>query len=154
MNGETPGIRYEAFLSYARADERDAVWLHRALEQYRIPRSLATNRRFRSVFRDRDELASSIDLSETLTEAIAQSANLIGVDEEVRTFRELQPAAPIVCVLAAGDPDAPESVFPPSLLEGTVPLAIDLRHFRRDRKAALLRGKRPANSSIPLGPRS
>ena len=151
MSSGAQPTRYEAFLSYARADERVAAWLHRALEQYRIPRKLGTKaRRFRSLFRDQDELTASIDLSEALTEALAASANLIvvcspaaarsrWVDEEVRAFRDLRPNSPIVCVLAAGDPHDPSLLFPPSLLEGMVPLAIDLRHFRRDRKTALLR---------------
>ena len=151
MTSDSQLIRYEGFLSYARADERVAAWLHRALEQFRIPGKLGIPaRRFRPLFRDHEELASSPDLSEALRGALGASANLIvvcspaaaqsrWVDEELRVFRALRPEAPIVCVLAAGDPDDPATVFPPSLLEHAVPLAIDMRGFPRQRRTALLR---------------
>lgn len=143
--------RYEAFLSYAHADERPAAWLHRALEQFRIPRKLDPDRRrFRPFFRDQDELASSADLSRTLLEALRDSASLVvlcspaaassrWVEEEVRVYKELGRGHRIFCILTAGDPNDPESVFPPALRDDPVPLAIDLRNFRRDRKTALLR---------------
>ena len=143
--------RYEGFLSYARVDERTAAWLHRALENFRIPRRTgAGRRRFRPFFRDQDELASSADLSETLHAALRDSASLIvlcspgaaasrWVDEEVRAFRSLGRADRIYCVLTGGDPNQPAGVFPPALREAGVPLAVDLRDFRRDRRAALLR---------------
>jgi hypothetical protein len=31
---------YWAFISYSHADERDATWLHKALERYRFPKRL------------------------------------------------------------------------------------------------------------------
>ena len=75
---------YKAFISYSHADEKWARWLHRSLETYRIPRHivveqhLATNRLI-PVFRDRDELALSGDLSATIKEALKNSANMIVV---------------------------------------------------------------------------
>jgi len=146
-----PECRYEGFLSYARADERVAIWLHRALEHFRIPRKTgAGRRRFRSFFRDRDELASSSDLSESLREALRDSASLIvlcspaaakslWVEKEVRAFQSFGRADRVFSILTDGDPNDPQSVFPPALRDAAVPLAIDLRDFRRDRKTALLR---------------
>jgi hypothetical protein len=49
------------------------------------------------------------------------------VEQEVRGFIELADSRRIFCVLIDGDPDQPENCFPPSLLKGGVPLAVDLR---------------------------
>jgi tetratricopeptide (TPR) repeat protein len=147
--------RYEGFISYARSDERVALWLHRALEHFRIPRKLAQtleleSRRFLPFFIDKQELASSADLSATLVEALGASRNLIvicspdavqsrWVDEEVRRFRELGRGDRIFSVITGGDPNEPETVFPPALQSGTIPLAVELRSFRRDRNSAVTR---------------
>src|SRR5579863_454983 len=67
-----PQFRYRAFISYSHQDRAWADWLHRALETYRVPRRLVGRstaagivpRRLAPVFRDREELASAIDLGE------------------------------------------------------------------------------------------
>ena len=73
--------RYEAFISYSHEDEAWAGWIHRAIERYRLPRQtaleLGRNRRSRPVFRDKEELSTSSDLSGTLQDALSNSAALI-----------------------------------------------------------------------------
>ena len=84
-SGEAVAFKYQAFISYSHRDERWAARLHKAIEAYRIPKSLigrsaskgVVPSRIFPVFRDRDELASSPDLSESLRLALRQSAHLI-----------------------------------------------------------------------------
>ena len=74
--------RFSAFISYSHADERFAKHLHRKLETYRLPRSLAgsgSSRRLKAIFRDSDELAAAFDLTTAVRDAIAQSDFLIVV---------------------------------------------------------------------------
>jgi len=155
-------VRYWAFLSYSHADRVDAERLHRALEGYRIPSRLvghlgpmgAVPRRLRPVFRDRDELTASGHIGAVVETALAASRVLIvlcspaaagssWVDAEILAFQRLQPQAPVLCVLLAGQPMAsryPDSAvqecLPPTLRrqfgDGSgvaehAPLAVDLR---------------------------
>ena len=65
------GFKYRAFISYSHRDERRASWLHKSIEGYRVPKPLigqpsrdgAIPSKLFPIFRDRDELASSPDLS-------------------------------------------------------------------------------------------
>ena len=58
------GMGYKAFLSYSRADDRAANWLHRALDTYRTPRALVGEEstfgpippRLPPIFRDRTDM--------------------------------------------------------------------------------------------------
>ena len=74
---------YKAFISYSHTDEQTARWLHRYLENYRMPRALngggAAQKRLRPIFRDREELASSVSLSESIKTALMRSEALIVV---------------------------------------------------------------------------
>ena len=130
---------YHAFISYSHADERWARWLQSSLERYRLPKQFSpgklkdaagSNRLF-PIFRDRDELASSADLSESIRSALERSAALIvicspaaaqskWVNEEIREFRRLGRAANIFCLLVDGSTarDAANCAFPPALLTG------------------------------------
>lgn len=126
--------RYKAFISYSHGDERWARWLHRALEHYRLPKSLRTAHpelpaRLFPIFRDRDELASSTDLSESLQRVMSDSEAMIlvcspesarsqWVNEEVRRFRESRGDEQIFCLLVGGSPKvgADDCAFPPALL--------------------------------------
>ena len=123
---------YKAFISYSHADERWARWLQRRLERYRVPARLRQHQpdlpaRLYPVFRDRDELASSNDLSEAIQSAMALSEALIvicspvaaaspWVNEEIRLFRQLHPDRPILCLMVDGspDPDSKDCAFPPA----------------------------------------
>ena len=78
------GTEYAAFLSYANADDAVARRVHRALEQYRLPRGVADSeiRGQRNplypVFRDRNEAASG-ELGGQLQEALRASRALVVV---------------------------------------------------------------------------
>src|SRR5512134_2174171 len=136
------GFKYRAFISYSHADEAWAVWLHKALETYRLPRRLIGREtpfgpvpdRLTPVFRDRDELATATNLGETLTRALQQSAAQIvicspaaarsrWVNEEILTFKRLGREDRVFCLIIAGEPGAsgkPETAadecFPNALL--------------------------------------
>lgn len=139
--------RYRAFISYSHADAAAAHRLHRALEQYRVPRRLVGRdtargpvpRRLAPIFRDREELAAAADLTEHIRDALARSDALIvlcspaaraspWVAREVALFREQWPDRPILAALIGGDPGNafPESL---SLADGAPrePVAADLR---------------------------
>lgn len=153
----TADSRYRAFISYSHADHARARRLHRALENYRVPRRLVGQstrkgpvpRRLAPIFRDRDDLSASGDLSASVREALARSDTLIvicspdaaqsrWVDQEVRAFRELNPEGDVLAAILSGEPDTGVSggppgreCFPPSLRrsEGVVaePVAADFR---------------------------
>ncbi len=126
--------RYRAFISYSHADMGFARWLHRALENYRVPRELAGTQgergmipgRLRPIFRDEDELAGAAELGPRLEGALAKSdalivicspasARSVWVDKEIRMFKRVNPDAPVFGVIAAG---MPAEAFPRSMLFG------------------------------------
>lgn len=127
--------RYAAFISYSHADMKVARWLHKALENYRVPKALvgtAGDRgpvpaRLRPIFRDEDELAGAAELGPKLQSALERSNALIvicspaaarsaWVDKEIRTFKTLNPDAPVFGVIAQGAPGTPETeCFPAPL---------------------------------------
>ena len=155
--------RYKAFISYSHGDERWARWLHRALEHYKLPRSLRTAHpelpaRLFPIFRDRDELASSTDLSESLHRVMSDSEAMIlvcspesarskWVNEEVRRFRATRGDEQIFCLLVRGSPKfgADDCAFPPALLrsdEGQParePLAADVSPGGDGKRNAMLK---------------
>lgn len=138
MLGQGDAGSYRAFISYSHSDMKFARWLHRAIENYRVPRPLVGTQgdhgpispRLRPIFRDEDELAGAAELGPELQEALARSLALIvicspaaarskWVDTEIRTFKRLNPGRPVLAVIAAGTPgDAAGGCFPASLLHG------------------------------------
>jgi tetratricopeptide (TPR) repeat protein len=157
-----PGeLRYKAFLSYSHKDAAIAARLHRKLEAYRMPKRLvgrATPRgpvpaRLAPIFRDREEMAASTDLSETVRAALAESGALIvlcspdaaasmWVAEEIATFRALHPGAPVLAAIVAGTP--PDCFPEPLRTRGPdgawhEPLATDLRRSGDGRHLGLLK---------------
>ncbi|MDR1070724.1 MAG: toll/interleukin-1 receptor domain-containing protein, partial [Gracilibacteraceae bacterium] len=141
-------MRYDAFISY-RHGELDglvAEKLHKMLETYRIPRSIAKKvgkKKLSRVFRDREELPTSANLSDSINDALENSAFLLlicsrrtcasqWVLREVERFGELRGKDKIITLLIDGEPD--ES-FPPGLREREIggekifvePLAADIR---------------------------
>src|SRR5206468_801268 len=79
--------KYWAFISYSHVDEKQAAWLHKTLETYRVPRQFVGRQsrdgklpqRLFPIFRDREELAGSPDLSTKIREALVQSRYLVVV---------------------------------------------------------------------------
>ena len=77
--------RYYAFLSYSHKDKELADWLHRELEKFRVPHSLAGKltangvvpRRLTPVFRDQHDLSAGADLGEEIKAALAASQFLV-----------------------------------------------------------------------------
>ena len=135
--------QYAAFLSYSHRDRQWAAWMHRALENYAVPRYLVGTpgpsgevpRRLRPIFRDRDELPASADLGTHIEAALAVSNTLVVLcspsaarsnwtNQEIATFKRLNPGRPILAAIIAGEPyasDIPgredEECFPPALRE-------------------------------------
>ncbi len=155
--------QYKAFISYSHGDESWAKWLQRALERYKLPKSLRAEHpelppRLYPIFRDRDELASGADLSESIQAAMSDSEALIvicspaaaksrWVNEEVRRFRDAGGGHRIFCLLVAGSPNAQaaDCAFPPVLLldsDGQAvnePLAADVTPGGDGKRNAMLK---------------
>jgi tetratricopeptide (TPR) repeat protein len=142
--GETTGHfqrRYYAFLSYSHKDSDTAEWLHRQLERFVVPRSIAGRltdngivpRRLSPVFRDRHELAAADDLGTNIRTALASSQFLVVLcspaaahshwtNAEVEAFKRSRPDGCVFAVIVAGEPFASEmpgreaeECFPPAL---------------------------------------
>lgn len=168
--------KYWAFISYAHEDEVWAAWLHKTLERFRVPQQLVGRasmeekipRRLFPVFRDRDELPGSFDLSAKIKEALQQSRYLIvicsphaanskWVNEEIRTFKASGRKERILSLIVDGEPNAGEGLhsseresFPEALRFDfdpavdrvpirTEPIAADVRNGRDDKATASLR---------------
>jgi tetratricopeptide (TPR) repeat protein len=156
-------MRYSAFISYNHRDRIWAVWLHRALERYSVPKRLRgrpapwgeIGQRLPPVFRDRDELATSSDLASSVKEALADSAFLVvvcspnsarskWVDEEIKTFIATGREKFVRLIIVDGEPhslDPERECLPPSLMrEGAPePLAADVRPEGDGKQAAKLK---------------
>lgn len=159
-------IGYRAFISYSHMDERWARYIHRKLERYRLPASLARKRTecgdspicLRPIFRDRDELPAGQDLRAEIEAALRASdaliiicspsaATSVWVDKEVAFFRHVRPNAQVLCLIVNGEPNgslsgAPElSCFPPALYGRGIeePIAADIRKTADGRRLALLK---------------
>src|SRR4051794_5140114 len=154
-----PSYRYAAFISYrhAPADRRWPIWLHRAMEAYRVPKRLRRSAglppRVGRVFRDEEELPASADLSKEIDAALEQSRFLIvvcsprtpasaWVNQEVRRFRDMGRHDRILALLIDGEP---ADSFPPSLREirRTVADAAGLSRERVEKVEPLAADVRP-----------
>lgn len=165
---------YKAFITYSHTDTKAASWLARSLESYRVPSRLVGRkteqgviaRRIGSIFRDREELPASGDLSQSLSSAIARSEYLIvvcspaarqsrWVDVEISEFKKTHDASKILCFIVAGDPFAANDLsrehlecFPKALefiesdAQGEVaaePIAADIREGGDGKRLAKLK---------------
>ena len=118
---------YFAFLSYSHVDAGWGEWLHDALENFRVPYSLAGRltpqgivpRRLTPIFRDRKELAASGDLGTEIRGALAASRYLIVLcspaaansrwtNAEIDNFKRLRPDGCALAVIVDGEPFASE----------------------------------------------
>lgn len=122
-------MKYDAFISYRHLpkDKFVAENLHKTLEAFKLPKSLyskCNKRSIERVFRDRDELPLSSDLSEPIDAAIRDSEFLIVICtpklreskwclREVSEFKALHGRDRIFAVLAEGEP---WESFPEALL--------------------------------------
>jgi tetratricopeptide (TPR) repeat protein len=158
-------MRYSAFISYNHKDRAWASWLHRELERYRLPEALVgregpwgpLDRRLPPVFQDREELAASANLKDSVREALSEASSLIvicsansakshWVNEEVRVFNALGRRDRIQCLIVPDDEHADRvaghetEFFPPALLElGEEPLAADARESGDGKRNAFLK---------------
>lgn len=164
--------KYKAFISYNHVDEKWARWLHRTLETYRVPSRLIGRQsafgpippRLSPVFRDRDDLPSSPDLSRRIAEALENSEFLlvicspaatksVWVNKEIELFKKLGRSQYVVCLIVAGDPsvaDTNNDCYPPALRQryddagnlvaaDTQPIAADLRRDKDGQSLARLK---------------
>ena len=158
-------MRYSAFISYNHKDRAWAAWLHRELERYRLPNALIgrqgpwgpLERRLPPVFQDREELAASTNLADSVRDALNEAASLIvicskngaasrWVNEEVRAFAALGRSDHIQCLLVPAEDDTTDlaysdsELFPPALLElSGEPLAADARKSGDGKRNAFLK---------------
>jgi len=157
-------VEYWAYLSYAHVDEKVARWLHRRIESYRVPGALrgtevagrVVGPRLRPLFRDRDELASSGDLRESLEAALEASTALIvlctpaaarskWVDQEIDAFVACHGRRRIFPLIVEGEPNSggETECFPPALrglgAAGLEPVAGDLRSHADGRRDGVLK---------------
>jgi hypothetical protein len=164
MNEIPLGYNYWAFLSYSSKDKDFARWLHRSIENYGIPVTIVNRatpaghpapKRFRPIFRDRDDARATADLGSELTDALRASSYLIvicsadaakskWVNREIETFRDFGRGDRILAIIVDGYPQTGSlsECFPPALL-ACEPLAADARpnsDGRRNAKLKLLSG--------------
>lgn len=137
MTADESAPLYRAFISYSHRDRAWADWLHKSIETYQVPRALVGRvtahgpvpARLYPLFRDRDELPASADLSRVITDALARSAHLIvicspaaaasrWVNEEILAFKRLHGEDRVFALIVDGDPDSddPETTCFPAAL--------------------------------------
>lgn len=123
-------IEYDAFISYSHneLDSLIAETLHRKLEHYHIPRMikrLTGWRKISRIFRDKEELPLSSNLTDNIYEALDHSRFLIlicspesmrseWVQREVDYFVKKHGKEQVLTVLLKGEP---EDILPPLLCE-------------------------------------
>jgi len=124
-DSDRTGFKYWAFLSYSHKDKHWGDWLHKALETYRVPSRLVGKDsrdgkvppRVFPIFRDREELPVSADLSSNINEALRESRYLIvicspasaqsrWVGEEIKTYKKLGREDRILALIVEGEPNA------------------------------------------------
>src|SRR5436305_2866381 len=120
--------RYYAFLSYSHKDKDLADWLHRELERFRVPRSLAGKltangvvpKRLTPIFRDQHDLAATGDLGGEIKTTLGVSQFLIVLcsptaavsrwtNAEIEWFKQTHPDGDVLAAIASGAPFASET---------------------------------------------
>lgn len=130
--------KYKTFISYSHKDKAFAKWLHRRIENYKIPKSLREKYPHlpkdlkRSIFRDEEELPTSSVLSNNLTYALDHSELLIvicspwaatskWVNKEIAYYKNKHGEHTVLAIIKSGEPnatytnDAKNEAFPESL---------------------------------------
>lgn len=124
--------KYDAFISYSHAEDNAEIAeaLHKKLEHYRIPsqiQKITGKKKIERVFRDKEELPLSANLTENIYTALDNSEYLIvlcspesrasqWVQREIEYFAGVHGKERIFAILIKGEP---EEVFPPILCEKT-----------------------------------
>ncbi|PYJ23148.1 MAG: hypothetical protein DME92_01710 [Verrucomicrobia bacterium] len=143
-DGRSERFKYWAFISYSHADTHWGDWLHKKLENYRVPHSLAGKpsrdgkvpRRLFPIFRDREELPVSADLGANLKNSLERSRYLVvicspqaaqshWVNEEIRHYKSHYGEDRLLCLIVSGEPNAitnPDlECFPPAVRYRVLP---------------------------------
>ena len=111
-------IHYNAFISYRHHPEdiKVATQIHRALERFHVPKALRKTAKLpMHLFRDKDELPITSNLSDDIFDALKNSDYLIvicsthtkesiWVQREIETFLKFHPRNKILTVLVNGEP--------------------------------------------------
>jgi len=117
--------RYMAFISYCHRDEQWCKWLHQSLEGFRVPRELVGREnawgevppKVFPVFRDREELSASSELSDSIRAALHESRFLLvicsraaaksfWVNQEIKLFKSVAGSRRVLCIIVDGEPHA------------------------------------------------
>ncbi len=166
---------YKAFISYSHRDKKHGEWLHKRLERYRFPKGLIGQQtklgvvpdRLGRIFRDRDELPASDDLTKEVRKALEQSEFMIvlcspnaassrWVNREIIDFKRVRGDKYVLPIIIDGEPFAsdrgePEAeCFPPALrfkigsdgmlsTQRAEPIAADIRKFADGEKRAFIK---------------
>lgn len=150
------GIQYNAFISYRHHpdDIRVAAEIHRSLERYKVPRAIRKKTRgITRLFRDKEELPITSNLTSDITHALEHSDYLIvicsvhtkesiWVQREIETFLKTHEKSKVLTVLASGEPrdtipeilqyeDVPDPVTGQTRRVPIEPLSCDWRMSRR-----------------------
>ena len=129
--------RYLSFISYSHSNEDWGKWIHKSLESFRIPSSLPGSSNFYGVvpkkvfpiFRDRDELSASAELSDSIQQALEdtrfllvicsrESAKSHWVNQEIKLFKSFAGSKRVLCLIVDGEPharDPEEECFPEAI---------------------------------------
>ena len=145
--------RFYAFLSYSHKDKELADWLHRELEKFRVPHSLAGKltatgvvpRRLTPIFRDQHDLSAGGDLAEEIKAALAASQFLVVLcsptaaksrwtNQEIESFKRTRPESCVLAAVVGGEPFASE--LPGREEEECFPPALRYKYDRRGHRTA------------------
>jgi tetratricopeptide (TPR) repeat protein len=150
LKGHAPRLRtrYYAFLSYSHRDSGLAGWLHRELERFRVPGSLAGKltangvvpKRLTPIFRDQHDLSAGDDLTAEIQAALAASQFLVvlcspgaakskWMNLEIESFKRTRPEGCVLAAVASGEPFA--SDMPGREKEECFPSALRFKYDRR-----------------------
>ena len=143
-------FKYKAFISYSHHDTSWADWLHGQLEGYQPPADLHISTALAPIFQDKEELAASPGLSETIEAALLASEYLIvvcspaavastWVQTEIERFISLGRDNNIFCLIVDGVPNSVDEECLPGPLQHREPLAADVRAGGHTRSNAMLR---------------
>lgn len=111
-------IHYNAFISYRHHpdDIKVASTIHKSLEHYRLPKAIRSKTKgIKRIFRDKEELPITSNLTDDITAALENSDYLIvicsehtkesiWVQREIETFLKTHPKNKVLTVLASGEP--------------------------------------------------